>query len=1707
MKTTKMYFGIILFLLSLGLRAQYVVDFEGTGETDGGYAAATVSLNGINWSIGPQALIGTSPSDIKNGARSARIRRHGSVFGSISMTQDKQNGIGTITFLYSRSNFSGDRATTGDGPPSFIVEYSMNGGSTWTQAGSTISLDGVNSLTTFSATVDEPGNGRIRIVQTAGAAGRRWNVDDISITDFGGSGPSVSIPQAFSASLSSASSVSFSATANSENDNVILVTNNTSTFGTPADGTAYSVSSTIPGGGTVLFVGSASSIPNHTGLNPEETFYYRLWSVDNANNYSAAALSANATTPSSVRPIPYLNDFTINPFNDGWLNISLVGTQTWNHGTGEVWTNAFAGGCQDNDNWFISPPFDLTAQSNELLSITTAEQFSGSDLEVLYSTDYNGFGDPTTATWTAITTFTTGNAGSQSNLTNLQSVNNNSVYIAFRYQFVSGGCSRWAVTDFNIITAASPFVTTTGTPLSSFSTDEGDFSPEQDFKIEGDNLSGDLTVTAPAEFEVSLSSGSGFGSSVTVNVTGSTLAPTDIFVRMTGATAGTFSGNVQISGGGLATTVNVPVSGNVILPPPPPAANPAAAFSGLYQENFSGFDSEPNLPFGWLVDADGSAGNKLDFSPWANGGNNTTGVKHSTNNANVLGYQHTGTTGVATFSLTLENTTGSTIDSLAVSYLGKVARSGEGRSPEFSVSFNGSPVAGLSYSTLNATDDSLFVWITGLNIQNTDTFQIVWSSERGAGGGSSRQIGISNVLVSIPSQLPSGPVAPTAPVVNVTGTPLSSFSTTEGTESAEQSFSITGNNLTGNIDISAPTGFEVSLSATTGYTNLISVTPVSGEITATDIFVRLSGSSVGSFSGDVEISGGGLSAPIEITVSGNVTAPPTPDPDPELTGFGVANAYSINFSNFVSDVTLPNGWTVDASGSANNRLDFSPWFAGGNTSTGVKYSTSQANVLGYQHTGSTGIASFTLSLENQTGFPIQELEVSYLGKVSRTTEGRSPEFEVLVAGNPVSGLAYSTAGDTNALIATTISGLNILNGQTFEIVWNSQLGSGSGANKQIGISNVQIFVPEPGVFAPVGINLSLVDRDIISFDVTPNLSNDNVLIVTNNTNTFGVPADGVSYSIGDPLPGGGTVYYVGPASGVPNHTGRSEGTEYFYRAWSFDGSNDYSNNFVSASIRTPNSTVAIPYTTNFSTNPLTDNVWIERDLLGSQSWVYNTGFGGRMEISGQASSVCNDNDDWLISPAFDLSVNNNVIVEAAVSERFGGNNLLMFYSDDYDGFGDPNDFSWTLMETITSSATSSTPVAHPIFNTDLQSVSQNRVYIAFRYQTLSSPACSEWRVEDFSVILTTTPTLVATATPTPFSTVVGVPSAEQTILVSGDDLQDDILVSAPTGYEVSLTSGSGFGSSVSIPFGSGTVAATDVFVRLTGAAQGTFNGNIEVTTPQAITQTIALEGQVSAAPPAITATGAAGAYFENFQDFVSAATLPDGWAVDASGSAGNRLDYSPWANGGNTNTGFKFSTANANVLGYQHTANTGIATFSLTILNQSGSTINALQVSYRGKVERTNQTRNPEFEVKIDGVSYPALAYSTADGVDSNITAIVSGLSIADNQTFEISWVSDRGTPAGTSRQIGISNVEVMIPQPATVTIEDLGNQILAGNVLQGATNHVLHQTEVVAVQNPALVTSVSFELDGTYDVADIANLKLRYSTNATLDPSDPTLG
>ncbi len=89
------------------------------------------------------------------------------------------------------------------------------------------------------------------------------------------------------------------------------------------------------------------------------------------------------------------------------------------------------------------------------------------------------------------------------------------------------------------------------------------------------------------------------------------------------------------------------------------------------------------------------------------------------------------------------------------------------------------------------------------------------------------------------------------------------------------------------------------------------------------------------------------------------------------------------------------------------------------------------------------------------------------------------------------------------------------------------------------------------------------------------------------------------------------------------------------------------------------------------------------------------------------------------------------------------------------------------------------------------------------------------------------------------------PSSEDTFTVEGSLLTNDIVITAPTDFEISLTAGTGFTNSITLTESSGTVASTTIYVRLiSGKALGTYTDDVDITSTGASTKTVSVSGDV-----------------------------------------------------------------------------------------------------------------------------------------------------------------------------------------------------------------------------------------------------------------------
>jgi hypothetical protein len=123
-------------------------------------------------------------------------------------------------------------------------------------------------------------------------------------------------PVAFSATTMGMNQIKLGWTKNNQNNDVLLLTSSSNTFGTPTNGNSYSVGSEITGGGTVIYKGSVVEY-SHENLTPGQTYYYKIFSFDSENEYSSGK-GVNTTTLNTDVSIGNGSYQGRLPFNFNW---------------------------------------------------------------------------------------------------------------------------------------------------------------------------------------------------------------------------------------------------------------------------------------------------------------------------------------------------------------------------------------------------------------------------------------------------------------------------------------------------------------------------------------------------------------------------------------------------------------------------------------------------------------------------------------------------------------------------------------------------------------------------------------------------------------------------------------------------------------------------------------------------------------------------------------------------------------------------------------------------------------------------------------------------------------------------------------------------------------------------------------------------------------------------------------------------------------------------------------------------------------------------------------------------------------------------------------------------------------------------------------------------------------------------------------------
>ncbi len=435
------------------------------------------------------------------------------------------------------------------------------------------------------------------------------------------------------------------------------------------------------------------------------------------------------------------------------------------------------------------------------------------------------------------------------------------------------------------VAAATPTITA-GTLVDFGNVTVGSASASQTFDVSGAALTGfpgDLTITAPAGFEISLD-GTTWTTSLTVPYTSATLATTQIFVRFVPTAAGAASGDIAISGGG-ATTVNVAVSGTGIA-----AGSPNISATTL-------------TAFGDVC---------VNTTPATPGSFTLTGTDLTTADVTVgplAGFTFSTTAG-GTYSptLTITQPGGAFNQTVFVqftptavqSYNGNIPVSGGGIASAINIAAAGS---GINTSATVVTGNATAVTTTSATLEGSLTangcspvtaYGFEYSTTPGFSGGTvaaSTNLSGTDFSAGISSLAPSttyyykafatnggGTVygiersftTSALPPATITATTLTDFgSVCVNTTAGPLSFTITGTDLTNaDITVGPLAGFTFSETETGTYSNTLTLTQGGGAFTQ-EIFVKFTPDNGNVFDGNIPVSGGGIATPVQVAATGN----------------------------------------------------------------------------------------------------------------------------------------------------------------------------------------------------------------------------------------------------------------------------------------------------------------------------------------------------------------------------------------------------------------------------------------------------------------------------------------------------------------------------------------------------------------------------------------------------------------------------------------------------------------------------------------------------------------------------------------------------------------------------------------------------------------------------------------------------------------------
>lgn len=418
---------------------------------------------------------------------------------------------------------------------------------------------------------------------------------------------------------------------------------------------------------------------------------------------------------------------------------------------------------------------------------------------------------------------------------------------------------------------------------------------------------------------------------------------------------------------------------------------------------------------------------------------------------------------------------------------------------------------------------------------------------------------------------------------------------------------------------------------------------------------------------------------------------------------------------------------------------------------GVEYSTGDQALIIRPGGSDFTPGTLTLRIQNNTGQTITSLDLSYDIIVDNdNTRGNSWNFAYSIDNSTytaVEALDYTSADAADAgyqeiARSTTISGLSLADGAFFYLQWQSDDVSGSGSRDELGIDDISITASTSVVTNTIvefestsatvsegdgttSLVLTILNEDavattvdvVISTDVTPTADATDIDNYTTQSVTF-PSSDASNQSVIITLTDDVTY----------------EGAEVIYfELTNISGGNNAelgSNVIFELTIEDndPLPTETLPYVETFDSDL---NGVLVFSVASNIDWEFD---GGVASANGYGSDVAND--DWLITPAIDLTSAVVPALSFTSWTRYADSfypGITVSISTDYSGTGDPSGATWTpLSPTLSPEDSQETTESGKL---DLSAYNGQTVYVAFRYTTSGTGggSTSWWQIDDLSI--------------------------------------------------------------------------------------------------------------------------------------------------------------------------------------------------------------------------------------------------------------------------------------------------------------------------------------------------------------------------------------